>query len=66
MDAESQQVEELKKEIERLKAEILEVGCWASAESQIVSGCRDDYERGRYDALREVVSKFQRAREATQ
>jgi len=48
-------------EIERLKERDLEFFCWMSNESQIVSGCFDEYERGRYEAFRQALDK----REAT-
>ena len=56
-------IKELRIERERLKTEMLGLICWMSDESQIVSGCRDEYERGRYEAFRQAID--QRAREAT-
>lgn len=50
----------LNKEIERLKGDMLEWICSISDASQIVSGCRDDYERGRYEAFREILDKHKR------
>lgn len=35
--------------------QFLELACFMADESQIVSGCRDDYERGRYEALRQAL-----------
>jgi multidrug resistance efflux pump len=49
-------------EIERLKAKDLDFLCWMSDESQIVSGCRNEYERGRYEAFRQALDR--QAREA--
>ncbi len=48
-------------EIERLKANDLEFACWMSDESQVVSGCRDDYERGRYEAFRQALNRHKAA-----
>jgi hypothetical protein len=59
-DSMSRTINEQKSEIERLKAESLDFACWMSGESQIVSGCRDDYERGRYEAFRQALDRRDR------
>ena len=64
LTAEYDRIKGLDAENARLKAEMTEFVCFMSDESQIVSGCRDDYERGRYEAFRQAIDFHERRKAA--